>query len=603
MGVQPYDFSGYVTKYGVKCSDDRTIRNGAFKRCDGLTVPLVFQHCHNDIDNVLGKVLLEHRDNDGVYGYGSFNGTPKGSNAKIQVEHRDLTSLSIFANQLKERDKDVYHGMIREVSLCLAGANPEAYIDNLTINHGDGIEEFSETEAIIAPSEKDTDLTLYHAEEEEEPDSEEVEEKEEAEEEKNKEDDDVAKEVEHADKEMTIQDVLDSFTPEQRTVLEYFVGQALEEKGGEIKQSDDLEGGDSEMAMKQNVFDQKEATNTLSHDQLNGILTQAYNEKAKSLKEVFLAHATTYGIDNIEVLFPEARNLTNPPEWVKREDDWVPGVINGTRKTPFSRIKSVTADITADEARAKGYIKGAQKLEEVFPVMSRVTTPCTIYKKQKLDRDDIIDITDFDVVQWIRQEMRMMLDEEIARAILIGDGREITDPDKIQDGSTGAGVRPIWTDDDFYVVHVVIPADATPDMFVDAILRAQIDYKGSGGITYYTTKGNVIDMLLIKDGFGRRLYNNEADLAIAMGVNNVVSSVDVMRDQTRVVSGETRKLIGIGVNLRDYTVGADRGGQVAMFDDFDIDYNQYKYLIETRISGALIRHKSAIVIEQVQAEG
>ncbi len=616
MGAQTYDFSGYVTKYNVQCSDGRTIRPGAFKRCDGMTVPMVYQHCHNDIDNVLGKVLLEHRENDGVYGYGSFNSTPKGINAKIQVEHRDLTSLSIFANQLKEREKDVYHGMIREVSLCLAGANPESYIDNLTITHGDGIEEFSETEAIITPSEKDSALQLYHVnqsllhtkkEKENEEDEPDVDDTEEETNEEEKEDEEVGKEVQHAEKEKTIQDVLDSFTEEQRIVLEYFVGQALEERGGDMKQSDDLEGGDMEMAMKYNTFDgpQKKEKNehVLSHDELSGILTQAINDKAKSLKEVFIAHAESYGIENIETLFPEARNLTTPPDWIKREDDWVPGVMSGTHKTPFARIKSMTADITADEARAKGYIKGTQKLEEIFSVMSRVTTPCTIYKKQKLDRDDIIDITDFDVVQWIRQEMRMMLEEEISRAILIGDGREITDPDKIQDGTTGAGIRPIWTDDDFYVVHILIQADATPDMVIDELLRGQIDYKGSGGITYYTTKGNVIDMLLIKDGFGRRLYNNETDLAVAIGVNKIVSSVDVMRDQQRVVNGETRKLLGIGVNLRDYTVGADRGGQVAMFDDFDIDYNQYKYLIETRISGALTRYKSAIVIEQLVAEG
>lgn len=359
--------------------------------------------------------------------------------------------------------------------------------------------------------------------------------------------------------------------------------------------------------MKVNAFEGKEKDtkeNTLTHDALRSIIQEAKDNKVDSLKDAVLKHAGTYGIDNIEVLFPDARNVTNPPEFVKRDDSWVQGVLSGTRHTPFSRVKSITADITADEARAKGYIKGTQKKEEVFPVMTRQTSPTTIYKKQKLDRDDIIDITDFDVVAWLRTEMRMMLDEEIARAVLIGDGRAVDNPDKIKDGSTdGVGVRPIYTDADFYSIKVTLPADITPQDSIDAILKAHIDYEGSGAPVFYTTKSALIDMLLVRDAMGRRLYNTETELATALGVSRIVSSVDVMKGVSRVVGANTLDLIGISVNLRDYVIGADRGGQVAMFDDFDIDFNQYKYLLETRISGALVRHNSAIVIEKIRAAG
>lgn len=582
-----YDFSGYATRANVKCTDGRVIMPNAFAHQDGERMPLLYQHLHNDPSNILGHVVLENRK-DGVYAYGKFNNSPSAQDVKEAVLHGDITSMSIFANNLTERGNAVSHGDIKEVSLVLAGANKGAIIDNLVVQHSDGEEEYMDGEAIISFGE-----ALVHAESE----------------------DDSESSSDDGGDDETVQDVVDSMNDKQKKVMYALIAAALEEQAeggkGEMAQSEELE----ENSMTHNVFeqdaakkDQGPAQKTLTHDEMHAILTSA--QELGSLRKAILQHTATYGIDNIEILFPDAKSVTTPPEWVKRRTEWVSGVINGARHSPFSRIKSMTADITADEARARGYIKGNKKVEEVFPVMQRVTTPTTIYKKQKLDRDDIIDITDFDVVNWIRQEMRMMLDEEIARAVLVGDGRSKlgsdgkANPDKIDESH----IRPIWTDDDFYSPKVQVASTRTTEQLMEDIVRAMDEYEGSGSPTLYTTQTFVTDMLLLKDTLGRRLYNSEAEIMSFLGVSSIVK-VPIMKNLSRsVTTGEgqsattkTYDLKAIIVNIGDYTIGADKGGEIASFDDFDIDYNQYKYLLETRISGCLIHPKSAVIVEQEQA--
>lgn len=577
--MERFDFSGWATRNNLKCSDGRTIRKDAFKDNNGQKVPLVWNHQHNEPFNVLGHALLENRE-EGVYAYCAFNDTEAGQNAKRLVEHGDVSALSIYANQLKQHGGDVIHGSIREVSLVLAGANPGAFIDSI-ICHG----EESEEEAIIYTGE---DISLSHADNEE------------MKEEKPMED---TKKVENKTDNKTVKDVFDTLTEEQKTVVYALIGQALESAGKADDNDDNDEYDDEEdNDMKHNVFDQDEMMqgNVLSHSDMEEIFSDA--KRTGSLKESFLAHAVgTYGIDAIDTLFPEPKSMNTPPEFIKRDTNWVAGVINGVHHTPFSRIKSMFANITEDEARAKGYIKGKLKKEEVFTLLKRTTTPTTIYKKQKLDRDDIIDITDFDVVAWIKSEMRMMLDEEIARAILVGDGRLTSDDDHINE----ANIRPIWKDDDLYTIKtkITVAAAATDDDKAKAVIKAAVksrkNYKGSGNPVLYTTEDFLTNCLLLEDTQGYRLYKSEQDVATAMRVSRIVT-VPVMENLTRTDSeSKERTLVGIIVNLNDYNVGADKGGAVNMFDDFDIDYNQQKYLMETRCSGALIKPYSAIALEMV----
>ena len=577
--MERFDFSGWATRNDLKCSDGRTIRKDAFKDNNGQKVPLVWNHQHNDPLNILGHALLENRQ-EGVYAYCTFNETEAGQNAKLLVEHGDVSALSIYANQLKQRGSDVIHGAIREVSLVLAGANPGAFIDSV-ICHG----EESEEEAIIYTGE---DISLFHAE---------CDKKEETKEEKPVENEKKTTESEKktTDSEETVGEVLDTLNEKQKTAVFALIAQALE--NADNSNDDDEE----EKEMKHNVFDQDETKkeNVLSHSDIESILSDA--KRSGSLKESFLAHTATYGIDQIDTLFPESKSMNTPPEFIKRDMDWVAGVINGVHHTPFSRIKSMFANITEDEARAKGYIKGNLKKEEVFTLLKRTTTPTTIYKKQKLDRDDILDITDFDVVAWIKGEMRMMLDEEIARAILVGDGRLTSDDDHIPEQN----IRPVWKDDDLYTIKtkITVSTTATDDDKAKAMIKAAVksrkNYKGSGNPVLYTTEDFLTNCLLLEDTQGYRLYKSEQDVATAMRVSKIVT-VPVMEGLTRTDSeSKTRTLMGIIVNLKDYNVGADKGGAVNMFDDFDIDYNQQKYLMETRCSGALIKPYSAIALEMV----
>lgn len=580
--MEEFDFSGWATKANLKCSDGRTIMKDAFKDNDGKQVPLVWNHQHNDPDNVLGHALLENR-NEGVYAYCKFNDSESGKTAKLLVQHGDVNALSIYANQLKQHMSNVTHGNIREVSLVLAGANPGASIDSI-IMHG----EESDEEGVIYTGET---LSLSHSSEDELAHTKK----------ENKEDKPMAEENK-AGGEKTVADVFNTLTEEQKTVVYAMIGQALEDAGVSADEDEEInhsEGGTDDM--KTNVFDQTNETNegVLSHDAMQTIINDG--KRYGSLKESFLAHAGDYGIDNIDYLFPEAQTLNKTPEFIQREMGWVQKVMNGTHRTPFSRIKSVFADITEDEARARGYMKGKLKKEEVFSLLKRTTTPTTIYKKQKLDRDDAIDITDFDVVAWLKSEMRMMLDEEIARAILIGDGRLASSDDKINE----ANIRPIYNDEELYTIQttVTVGANATADEKAKAMIRAAIkarkDYRGSGTPTFFTTEDVLTDALLLEDTLGHRLYKNAGEVADAMRVKEIVT-VPVMEGMKGKNGGD---LIGIIVNLTDYNVGADKGGAINMFDDFDIDYNQQKYLIETRCSGALTKPKSAIAIEMTTAAG
>ena len=567
-----YDFSGWATKNDILCSDGRTIRKDAFKDNDGKTVPLVWNHSHNDPNNVLGHCVLENRD-EGVYTYGTFNDTEQGKNAKSLVEHGDVTALSIWANKLKQNRGDVLHGDIKEVSLVLAGANIGACIDSV-IKHG----EESEEEAVIYSGE---DIVLAHADTTTKSES--------KEEDKTMDD----------KKETTVKDVFDTLTEEQKNVVYALIGQALESKGDD----DNMEHSESEGGneMKHNVFDQDEmnGNDTLSHAEMEAII--ADGKRFGSMKESFLAHAEEYGIKSIDYLFPEPKTLNNPPEFIKRDMGWVSKVMGTVHHTPFSRIKSMFADITEDEARAKGYIKGKLKKEEVFSLLKRTTTPTTVYKKQKMDRDDVIDITDFDVIAWLKSEMRMMLDEEIARAILIGDGRLSSSDDKINE----TNIRPIVSDDDLYTIKskVTVAANATgadkAKAFIDQVIRSRKEYKGSGNPTLFTTEDMVTECLLLEDTIGHKLYKTEAELATTMRVKEIVT-VEVMEG---LKDKNSKEVAGIIVNLADYNVGADKGGSVNMFDDFDIDYNQQKYLIETRCSGALVKPYSAITLTFDTAAG
>lgn len=572
--MDKYDFSGWATRNDLLCADGRTIRKDAFKENDGKIVPLVYGHQHDDVNAVLGHALLENRP-EGIYAYGSFNDTESGQAAKKLVEHGDVSSLSIYANKLKQVGGDVVHGVIRELSLVLAGANPGAYIDTVIAHSDDGSEDTIES----LEASWNENIVLYHSDDTKKGDT-------------NMEEEKKTPNEESTGK--TVGEIFDTFTEDQKTVVYALIGQALEDAGV----SEESEGGNEEM--KHNVFDQDDQNqeNVLSHDAINTIIGDA--KRFGSLKESFLAHAGDYGIDQIDYLFPEAKALNNTPEFIKRDTGWVNTVMNGVHHTPFSRIKSVFADITEDEARARGYIKGKLKKEEVFSLLKRTTTPTTIYKKQKLDRDDVIDITDFDVVAWLKSEMRMMLDEEIARAILIGDGRLTSSDDKINEQN----IRPIYNDAELYTIQqkVTVASTATDDDKAKAIIKAAVkarkDYKGSGNPTLYTTEDFLTDALLLEDTMGHRLYKDAAEVASAMRVSNIVT-VPVMEGQTGIGGG---KLIGIIVNLNDYNVGADKGGAINMFDDFDIDYNQQKYLIETRCSGALIKPKSAIALELAVSE-
>ena len=571
-----YDFSGWATRNNIRCSDGRTILKDAFKHNDGQTVPLVWNHDHNDPLNVLGHALLENRD-EGVYAYCTFNDTDAGRNAKALVEHGDVTALSIYANQLKQQGPNVLHGAIREVSLVLAGANPGAFIDSI-IRHG----EESDEEAIIYTGEE---LVLEHSQNTIVND-------------KNLDEVKDNFTPPSGNKERTVQDVFDTLNEEQKTVVYALIGQALDDSNQ--NENNEKEGNDN---MKHNVFDQdqKEKENVLTHADMETIISEG--KRYGSLKDSFLAHTAQYGIDQIDFLFPDAKNVTNQPDFIKRDDSYVQKVLRGVHHTPFSRIKSTHANITADEARAKGYIKGHLKKEEVFTLLKRTTTPTTIYKKQKMDRDDIIDITDFDVVAYIKAEMRMMLDEEIARAILVGDGRSTSSDDKIPE----TNIRPIAKDEDLYTIKapVAVAKDATEDAiakaFIRTVIKSRKEYKGSGSPTLFTTEDMLTNCLLLEDNYGRIIYDSVDKLATTLRVKEIVP-VEVMEGVTRTVTSKTLKLMAILVNLNDYYVGADKGGAINMFDDFDIDYNQEKYLIETRISGALVKPYSAIAFELDQAQ-
>ena len=604
MSKDKYDFCGYATRNNIQCSDGRIIRKNAFKECDGSTVPLVWSHRHDEPEDVLGHVLLENRD-DGVYAYGSFNSTEKGQNAKKLVEHGDIKSLSIYANKLKQNGLDVIHGAIREVSLVLAGANPGAYIENVQMAHSDGYTEILEDDAIIWMNQP-----LAHADklDEEEPEKEDSESDDNQESEDEELNDEIERkedeEIEHAD-DKTIGDILNELTDEQREAVEAVIGLAIEsyiedEKKTENENENDNknEAKHSEQegeTMKFNVFDSETGSErVLTHDDMKAILETA--KRSGSLRDAVLEH----GITDVGVFFPEAQAIANQPALISRDMEWVDTVLGAVNKTPFSRVKSTAANITADEARARGYVKGNQKIEEQIVALKRVTTPQTIYKLQKMDRDDVIDITDFDVIAWLKSEMRVMLNEEVARAILIGDGRNPAAEDKIKEDN----IRPILTDDEVYAIHVTVESDeeATDEdkakNFIDTAIRSRKDYKGSGVPVMYMSPSKLTECRLIKDGLGHRMYKTDQELADEMRVAKIVE-VEVLENAKRKKDGITYKLEGIAVNLRDYTVGADKGGSVSFFEDFDLDYNKHEYLIETRISGALTQPKSALVFESI----
>ena len=617
--MKKYDFGGWATKNDLRCSDGRTIRRDAFKDCDGAKVPIVWSHIHNDPEMVLGHAILENRP-EGVYAYGYFNDTPKGELAKKLVAHGDIESLSIWANQLKQKSGDVLHGVIKEVSLVTAGANPGAFIDSLLLAHGADEYEESDDEAIITTGEF---LDLFHADKEDdeekkedEPADDEAEEKEtkdemKAEETPSKGDQKMAEEKKvnsnpKTEDDETVEDVFNTLTDKQKTVVYALIGEALKDAG--VDEEDEDEGDEEDM--KHNVFEGAERNgNYLSHEDMGMIFADA--KRLGSLKEAVenhmesgvLAHADDeedvwastenmdYGIAGLDYLFPDARAINNVPEFVKRDNDWVKVVMDGTHHTPFSRIKSVFANITEDEARAKGYIKGKMKKNEVFSLLKRSTDPQTIYKKQKMDRDDVLDITDFDVVAWLKAEMRMMLDEEIARAVLIGDGRLPSDDDHIKEDH----IRPIATDKDLYTIKATVAGGTPEDLaknMIKAAIRARKDYKGSGQPIMFTSEALMTEMMLLEDGLGHPLYVDEAALARRMRVSRIVPCP--VLDNHKIDGAAVYAII---VNLNDYNIGADKGGEVNMFDDFDIDYNQQKYLIETRISGALIRPYSAILLK------
>ena len=609
------DFSGWATKFNLKCSDGRTIREEAFKDQDGATVPLVWQHMHDSPSTVLGHCVLEYRPKKGMYAYGYFNGTEMGQNGKDLVNNGDITALSIYANKLKQKGGDVLHGKIREVSLVLAGANPGACIDMPNLEHSDD----EDAEAFIYN--EDGSVFLMHSDDKEKEEDDKPEEKpekdakesdkdsseekteEKAEDKEKKPEKELEHSKEEGEKEMagkTVQEVFDTLNEEQKTVVYALLAEAGAGDDDEDEDEED-DAEEEEEEVKHNVFDtdERDERNVLSHDAMETIIKDG--KRLGSLKDSVLQHAEDYGIDGIEWLFPEDHDLNNTPEWIKRDNGWVSVVMNGVSHTPFSRVRSRFANITEDEARAKGYLKAHKKKEEVFSLLKRSTSPQTIYKKQKLDRDDVIDITDFDVVAWIKGEMRMMLDEEIARAILIGDGRLNSDDDKISEEH----VRPIVNDADLFTIKAQVITAANADdatkakAFIRAAIKARKNYKGSGNPTLFTTEDMLTEMLLLEDQIGRPLYESEAQLATKLRVSKIVT-VEVM--ENFMVQG-VDPLMGIIVNLKDYTVGADKGGAVNMFEDFDIDYNQQKYLIETRCSGALTVPYSAIILTDGTRQG
>lgn len=593
--MEKYDFHGWATRNDLRCSDGRIIRRDAFKHCDGKIVPLVWNHRHDDPTNVLGHALLENRE-DGVYAYCAFNDSEAGKAARLLVEHGDISALSIFANGLKQDGSNVLHGDIKEVSLVLAGANPGASIANV-IRHGETVEDEADIytgEDFIVGMEEDK-KNIEHS------------------------DSDMKEKKEVDSDDETVADVLKTFTPDQQKVLYQLVTDALaakdeaQDETNEKKDENNKNGGNN--TMKHNVFDNSEQNeNVLQHDDFQAIISDA--KRYGSMREAFenyakdhdvdineLTHSADYGIENIGYLFSDDKAITREPIMVSRNMDWVAKFTNSVRHTPFSRIKSLFANITEDDARAKGYIKGNVKKEEVFTLLKRSTTPTTVYKKQKIDRDDVIDIVDFDVVAWLKREMRVMLDEEIARAALVGDGRVSSSDDKIDP----IHIRPIWTDDDFYTIKQTVSVASSDNEstiaknFIKQCIKARKNYKGSGNPTLYTTEDMLTDMLLLEDTTGRVIYESTAKLATTLRVKEIVT-VPVMENLTRTDDqSKVHTLLGIIVNPYDYTIGADKGGAVNMFDDFDIDYNQQKYLIETRCSGALTLPYSAIAVEKVSA--
>ena len=583
---KPYDFSGWATKANLLCSDGRTIMKDAFKDCDGITVPLMWNHKYEGPNNVLGHALLKNMD-EGVYAYASFNDSETAQAARKAVEHRDICALSIFANNLKQRGNDVVHGMIREVSLVIAGANPGAFIDNVLthgeisddsacIYHGMGIESVS-----FEPGELEDEPA---AEQTEDPNPDEI---------QHAESDGEVAESDNSENE-TLADIYASMTEKQQDAVCAMIAQAIgsPEEGSEEPTTDNKEEND----MKHNVFDQQQEAattkKTLTHSEMATIIGDA--KRFGSMKESFLQHAQEYGVDQIDYLLPDPKAQSTTPTFIQRDTSWVSDVMGSIHRTPFSRIKSIFADITEDEARAKGYLKGKLKKEEVFGLLKRTTQPTTVYKKQKMDRDDVIDITGFDVIAWLKSEMRMMLDEELARALLLGDGRLASSDDKINEQC----IRPVFKDEELFTIKTVItvPSAATEDdkakAFIRAAIKSRKDYKGSGSPALYTTEDFLADMLLLTDANGRDLYTSVDQLAKKLRVSRIVT-VPVMEGVT---DADGNALAGIIVNLADYQIGADKGGAINMFEDFDIDYNQQKYLIETRCSGALTKPHSAIAL-------
>lgn len=611
-----FDFGGYATKNNLKCADGRTIRKDAFIDCDGMKVPLVWAHKHDDPGKVLGHAILENRE-DGVYTYGSFNETASGKNAKELVKHGDVRALSIYANNLVQKGGDVIHGMIREVSLCLAGANPGARIEELSFEHSYD-EDCDDFEALLFNGEN---IVIEHSDDDEEEkkkeETEDDKDEKEASEEDKKEEPDMAtdtekkEELKHEDEE-TVKDVFDSMSEKQKNVVYFMIGQALENQDNE-----------EEDKVSHNLFENNGSNDAaLAHAEMQAAIETVIKEGPKygSLRKSYehhmleggaLAHAidTTgltvpevtnqqyantvgYGINGLEYLFPEAHELNDLPEFVKRETTWVDAVLAGVKKYPWARIKTTFANITEDEARAKGYLKGNLKKEEFFSLMKRESSPTTVYKKQKFDRDDLIDLAKPAVVAWVKTEMRMMLNEELARAILIGDGRPVSSEDKIFEDK----IRPIVSDVDFFTVKQYVAPGAddeeTAKKAIKAIIKARKFYKGTGSPTFYTTEDWLTNMLLVEDSIGRRLYDTETQVSSAIRARSIVPC-ELLENY---VDAQGHELIGILVNLNDYGVGTDKGGEVTMFDDFDIDYNQFKYLIETRCSGMLMKPYSAIAI-------
>lgn len=586
-----YDFGGWATRNNIQCSDGRTIMKDAFKQNDGQKVPLVWNHQHNDPSEVLGHALLENRE-DGVYAYCKFNNTESGQTAKSLVMNGDVDKLSIYANKLKSQMNNVIHGCIREVSLVLAGANPGAYIDSVIV-HGEGAE--AEEEVIIyndgeiSLSEDETDIS------EETPEDGEIEHSDDA----NKEKEDSTKMGEDEKKEKTVQDIIDTMNEEQKNAMYAVVGQALEDQAnGNGDNADEEDGGEEDM--KHNVFDNDNNDEVLQHSEIIAE-AMADGKKYGSLRESFLQHAAINNIENLDKLFPDATELYKEPYMIEKDNSWVAKVMNAVKHTPFSRVKTTFGRMNEETARAKGYIKGNKKANIALSVLNRVTTPTTVYIKNEIDRDDVIDITDFDVVAWQKREMRKQLDKELALAMLLGDGRDVSDQNKINEQN----IRPVVSDDAMYTIKYTVTKgkdytqegnsysdnDSRTKGIIRAAIRSRKDYKGSGTPTFFTTEDVLTDMLLIEDQNGRRIYNNINDLATALRCKEIVTIPEMEAEAYK-------DIYSIIVNMADYTAGADKGGSVNMFDDFDIDYNQMKYLIETRMSGALTVPYSAIVLKK-----